>query len=436
MLKFRLFTIFAILFCTKVLAIDFQSALTNAYNYNDNWKSIRLQFTNNIESFPQALSSFLPKVTASLNLINNKINNTVKENNVLQEGIQLEQPIFNGSSIPSLKVAHSLFLYEKNNFYTKEQKVIFDGINIYLDYYLSKEKFSIFEVSLAFYETQLKIIEKKVNLGLATKIDLSRVESAVAVAESNKTTSYAKLQESKSNFLKFFNINPTFLEIMRVHKNLPINLEQFCYTSQNYNFEIRKAKHYVEFAKASELLAKSALLPQVSFKLTALKSSLEPKSLPNTTSSVSLNIPIFSNGGAEYSKVRQAKNNFLISFIEFENQVKQVKADCISSWENFIAARSRVIATKKVIDANMLVYDSVLKEELLGSKTIEDVLEAETKLRQAMIEHIEANSAYIINSYKIALISGQLTAKDFMLKVKYFSPEQEFSKIKYKIIGF
>ncbi|MGC0372375.1 MAG: hypothetical protein DGJ47_001087 [Rickettsiaceae bacterium] len=42
----------------------------------------------------------------------------------------------------------------------------------------------------------------------------------------------------------------------------------------------------------------------------------------------------------------------------------------------------------------------------------------------------------LFTAYQIKTLTGDLTAKSLKLNVKHFEPEQEFKKLKFKIVGF
>ena len=78
----------------------------------------------------------------------------------------------------------------------------------------------------------------------------------------------------------------------------------------------------------------------------------------------------------------------------------------------------------------------MIQEEMLGSKTIIDVLRTEERLNKARETRVEAKKLLITSVYELKSLTGDLTAKNMSLKVNYFSPESEFKKIKRKIVGF
>lgn len=439
---------------TTAFAVDLQDALTSAYDNNYDLKAIRRKFLDEIEQFPQALSGFMPRISASVDsqtsrskaksqYVSPEQNST--EQKSLQKGIQIEQPIFNGGgSVASLKAAQSSFRASRGKYYDQEQKVILGAIKTYLECYEAKEKFNISEISLKSIQTQLDAVEERLKLGEATETDLATARAVLAAAETNKLTAYANFQATNSNFIKVFGIEPADITMPALPDNLPSSLDELVQKSQA-NPETENMRHTTQAAKANEAATKADLLPQVSFKVQAGRNYYDQESRNplsdkqnsmSTTSILSVRIPIYAQGGAEYSRIRKAKNQTRLAAIQLDSQIKSVKSNCTAYWEGFNAARSKIAAASKGVHAAQIAYEGMVQEELVGSKTILDVLDAEDKLHKAMVSNVEANKDYILNAYQIKALVGQLTAKSLKLKTNYFSPETEFKKIKARIIGF
>jgi outer membrane protein len=211
----------------------------------------------------------------------------------------------------------------------------------------------------------------------------------------------------------------------------------------NVNPNIDSNRNMVQSKKASEMAAKAELLPKIDFVIQSGKTLYDPQNQltgqnnRSTTSTISVNIPIYSQGGVEYSRIRRAKNNTRQAAIQLDDAVKQIKATSISGWEQFKAAKSKIIATSQGVEAAQISYEGIMQEEIVGSKTILDVLTAEENLYKAKISQVDAYRDSILSAYQLKSLTGELTARSLKLKVKYFSPEDEFKNLKKKlIIGF
>ncbi|MCC8397803.1 MAG: TolC family protein [Rickettsia endosymbiont of Labidopullus appendiculatus] len=452
MYKFTHFVII-ILFNYSIFAVDLPDALSSAYNNNGELQIIRQNFLSEIEQFSAAFSGFMPNISYNINSNISKSkpnsqydpNSPKKETKSQQNTLILEQPIFSGgSSVANLKAAQSAFRASRAKYYAEEQKVILSLIKNYLDCYDAKEKYKISEISLKTNKHQLATIEEKLKLGEATSIDLASAKASLAVAETNRLNVYANYQATKATFIRVFGIEADDIAMPPMPDNLPNSLDALIEKAVNVNPSIDSTRHSVRSHKAAQIAAMAELLPKVNFKIESGKTIHNPEvpisnniNSRSTTSTLSVNIPIYSHGGSEYSKIRKAKNSIRSAAIQLDDTIKQIRASAIGSWEGFEAAKSKIIATSQGVEAAQIAYDGIMQEEIVGSKTILEVLTAEEKLYNAKISKVDAYRDSILAAYQIKSLLGELTAKSLKLKVKYFTPEDEFKGLKKKlIIGF
>ncbi|MCC8369009.1 MAG: TolC family protein [Rickettsia endosymbiont of Oxypoda opaca] len=440
---------------SPVFAINLEEALTRGYENNDDLKTIRNKFLNEIERFSQAFSNFMPSASLEVAKVNtkNKLNSqyantlgrTPREVDSQQGALKIKQSVFSGgSSVAALKSAQSAFRASRGDYYAQEQKVLLSLINAYLDYYETKEKYEISESRLRTNIQQIRTVEEKLRLGEATEIDMATARAGLAAAETDKLIAYANFQSKKAAFIRLFGIEPNNITMPALPENLPTSLDELTQKAIKLNPNIDAARHNVQATKANEMVEKGKLLPQVDFSVQSGKTYYNPEDLVQRdlnnrtiTSTLSVTIPIYPNGGAQYSEIRKAKNQTRSNAIQLDNTIKQIQALAISSWEELAAAKSRIISTNHGVEAAQISYNGTVQEEIVGSKTILDVLNAEDKLYEAKTSRVDAYKASILAAYQMKSLTGELTAKSLKLKVRYFSPEDEFKNIKKKlIIGF
>lgn len=446
--------ILILLFNYKSLAIDLHSALSSAYDNNDGLQSLRRQFLSDIEQFSQAFSEFLPQIYLEMNDQNTK--SKFSSQQAINEGatnrdpvhtqygnFTISQNVFNGgASMAKLKAAQEAFKALRAQYYANEQEAISNLIKNYLDCYAAKEKYEIAEIRVQYLQQQLDSIQEKLRLGEATTIDLAMARTALASGETERLTQYANYQAAKAFFVQEFGIVPDNIILPTIPENLPPSLESITQRAILVNPMVDTAKYSVNQSKASELAAKSALLPQVNLKLQQGKNFYNPQSNYNgynnnsTTSSVYVYIPIYDQG-VEYSRIRKSKHATRLAVIQLDNAIRQVRANAISAWEDYEAAKSKIIATAQGLESAQLSYDGRVQEQLVGAKTILDVLSAGDDLNNAKIARVDAYTSSIMSAYRMKALVGELTARSLKLKVKYFTPEEAFKTLKKKLfIGF
>ncbi|WP_032139438.1 TolC family protein [Rickettsia tamurae] len=451
--------IVTLLLTSSVAAVDLQEALTEGYKSNEELKAARIKFLDSIEQFPRAFSGFMPSAGMKIERSNSKTKYNKKyadrlglaprETDSDQGTLTIQQSLFNGgSSVAALKAAQAGFRAARGAYYAGEQKILLNLITAYLDCFESKEKYDISESRVRTNIQQVNTVEEKLRLGEATEIDIATARAGLAAAETNKLAAYADFQGKKANFIRVFGIEPTNITMPELPKMLPASLDELTGRAAKLNPDIDSARHNVTSAKALEMAEKGKLLPQVSVQLQSGRTHYNPQDDINArnvnainnrsyTTTLSVNIPIYPEGGAQYSRIRSAKNQTRNSAVQLDSTIKQTQAGVVSVWEGFEAAKSRIVAANQGVDAAQISYDGTVQEEIVGSKTILDVLTAEEKLYEAKITRVDAYKSSVLAAYQMKLLTGELTAQSLKLKVKYFSPEEEFKTIKKKMfIGF
>lgn len=445
--------IITLLLTGSAAAVDLQEALTEGYKNNEELKAARIKFLNAIEQFPQAFSGFMPSAGLQINRQNSKtkynkkytdrLGLTPRETDSNRGALTIEQSLFSGgSSVAALKAAQSGFRASRGEYYAGEQKILLNLITAYLDCFESKEKYDISESRVRTNIQQVNTVEEKLRLGEATAIDIATARAGLAAAETNKLAAYADFQGKKANFIRVFGIEATDITMPNLPDRLPASLDELTKKAAKLNPDIDSARHNVTSAKALEMVQKGKLLPQVSVKLQSGRTNPQDPAVQNInnksyTTILSVNIPIYPDGGAQYSRIRSAKNQTRNSAVQLDSAIKQTQAGVVSVWEGFEAAKSRIVAANQGVEAAQISYDGTVQEEIVGSKTILDVLDAEQKLYEAKITRVDAYKNSVLAAYQMKLLTGKLTAQSLKLKVKYFSPEEEFKTIKKKMfIGF
>lgn len=431
-------------------AIELHDALAFAYKNNSTLQANQNGLRIRMENFQQALAGFMPQVKAALTKSKTHGKNESafspagrSEQQNLVRSINLTQPLFRGGqNMARLAAAQTDFKAARSDYYSQEQAVIYDSINAYLSFYSAQEKYNISEANVETNKQQLESVTEKFNVGESTQTEIAAARSSLATSEANRLTSYANLEGARANFVKTFGIEPEDITLPNAPSDLPKSLEEFTSKAMSVNFDIETGKHSIKTNKANELAAKGVLLPEVNFTIGSTKNYYNPQQRGgnvnnvSTAAAINVNIPILAQGGAEYSKIRQAKLNTRLSAIDTDNRIKQTKANCISTYAASKAAESKIKATAQAIAAAELAYSGTTQEELVGTKTILDVLNTLNQLFESRVAHVDAQKDYILSSYSIKRLINQLTAQSLVLKVKYFDPEREFKFVKMKVIGF
>jgi outer membrane protein len=432
-------------------ATTLDEALAMAYDTSPELKAAQDSFMSEIEAMPQALSGFMPQIGVEVGVSDQKTTSvgrfggSIARNNRVNRNIALKQPLFDGgSTVAAVKAAQAGFRASRGKLYSVEQNVLLNAVDAYLSYYEAEENYNITNASVEFNKQTLEAAEARLKLGEATRTDVALARAKFFKAASDKAGAFANLQSRKALIIKTFGAALEELTLPEEPANIPDTQDALLEKSIAMNPNMQQAKNNVSSAKANSFVAKGALLPSADFTAQLGRNYNNPDNPENLTNAntrtfttaLNIHIPILSKGGAEYSSVRKANAIARASAHQLEDQLGAVKVNAISSWEGYQASKSAIAFAKEAADASVLALEGVKHEYDVGSKTIIDVLEAETQMNSYKINSITTKKNYILAAYKLKASMGELTAKAMNLPVKRFNPDMEFQKVKAKIIGF
>lgn len=453
MMIFRSLLTLAILLASSYsYALTVDEALALAYKNSQSLKAAQESFMQSIEAMPQAISGFMPQISASTSVTNTKNTNLSRlapkgssEQKNTSRAINLTQPLFSGgSSVAALKAAQSAFRAARATLYDSEQQFLVQSIGAYLIYYQAREIYDITTASLELYRKNLEAAEAKFKVGEGTTTDIALAKSAFAGTEAKKAKAFADLQGAKAGFIKVFNIEPVDISLPAVTNGLPDTMDVLIEKATQLNLQLESLKHNVAAAKAQATSAKGSLLPNANFSASLGRNYYDPESRNGPTATnnrsfttaVTLNIPILAKGGAEYSAIRTANSKARGAAHSLDDALAQIKVSAISAWEGYNASKQQVSFVDTAVAADNMALDGVRHEYAVGTKTMIDVLQAQNQLLQDQIQAVQVKVNYVNSGYQIKSLIGQMTAKALKLQVKYFDPELEFKKLKAKIVGF
>lgn len=452
-----LFLGISILLSNSAMSMDLNTALEAAYQNNDKLKAARQKFLAEIEAFPQALSKFLPDISANIKSTNSKQKTKgayEPRNNVstevgpdLERSVTISQNIFSGGqSVQGLKSAQAGFYVQRSELYKSEGESLNAAIDAYLSVSEATEKYKIAIDSLEFHTKNLNMSKERLKVGESTVTDVALANSNVANAKATKSKQYADLISAKDKFKTVTGIDAdSNMPFPSAPKDIPKSLDELNKYVMLANNEIIASKNELKKRNYDKKSALGSLSPTADISLQAGKTNLSPERSPRVSSrqnslsystTVSVNIPIYSKGGSAYSSIRGSKKAERMAVHNLDHVEKSIKSRALSLWENYIAAKEMIEFRRKHVEYQKLALDGIKQEYEVGAKTMIDVLKSQEDFNKAKIEEVDSKKQYIQVTYAIKEIMGEMIAPKLKLKVKYFNPEREFRNIKHKIVGF
>jgi outer membrane protein len=149
---------------------------------------------------------------------------------------------------------------------------------------------------------------------------------------------------------------------------------------------------------------------------------------------VNVVVPLY-QGGAVYSRVRQAKQAVSEQRRNIDDQRRGAAQVATTAWSNFLAAQASVEAFTSEVRANEVAVEGVEREQAVGTRTVLDVLDTQQDLLDSQRSLVTARRDELFFAYQLKSAIGTLTAQMLGLPVDYYDPEAYYRDVRGRWFG-
>jgi outer membrane protein TolC len=118
-----------------------------------------------------------------------------------------------------------------------------------------------------------------------------------------------------------------------------------------------------------------------------------------------------------------------------ESTNRAVQANATTTWEQLQAAAAAVQSFRDEVRANQVAFEGVNQEQLVGLRTVIDVLDAQQDLFTSQVNLVRARAVEVVASYQLRAATGRLTVQDLGLPVAPYEPEAYFIRNRNRLFG-
>lgn len=422
-----------------------REALAGAYVNNPTLNSARATLRGVDENLPQALAGWRPTAsftgTNTRTRTNTEFSETFRTNSVIS--VSISQALFRGfRTINSTRQADAVVMAQRESLMSTEQDVLLSAATSYVDVIRDTALVSLQRSDLAFLQEQVRAARDRFDVGEGTRTDVSQAEARAAEARASLNTALANLNTSRAIYRQVIGVEPENLSAdTSIVRYVPQSIDEALDQSDTYQPLIRQASHLVDAAIFNVKAIEGELLPTVTVD-GSLQRSWTPASFTlNRTDvtdeaqvSITGSIPLY-QGGAVYSRVRQAKEELGQTRLQLDIARDQVRANVISAWGNYYAAEASIQAAQAAVQASRLALEGVIEEQRVGQRTTLDVLDAQRELVTQQANLVIAQRNRIVGGYQLVASTGQLDAGSLGLDVAIYRPQDHYQDIRGKWIG-
>ncbi|MCE1236578.1 MAG: TolC family outer membrane protein [Hyphomicrobiales bacterium] len=353
-------------------------------------------------------------------------------------GIQLVQPLYTGGQITAgVNQAKAAIYAQREVLRSAEQTVLLNAATSYMDVIRDTALVSLQESNVKFLTEQVRAAKDRFNVGEGTNTDVAQAEASYQLAVSQLNASRAQLNASRATFRQMIGKDPGKLTGgTAVDRLLPRSMDAAVNAAQKENPSVIAGVHNVDVAAHNVKYLEGALLPQVNAQAGASRSFDNPsyKTLNSASVSVNVTVPIY-QGGGEYAKIRQAKEQLGAARLQVDLARDQVRASVVSAWGQLQAATASINAYKAQVEASQLALNGVIEEQRVGQRTTLDVLNQQTTLITARSNLVNAERGLVVSSYQLVAAVGRLDIDHLKLKTVAYDPNEHAEAVRDKWFG-
>jgi len=142
-----------------------------------------------------------------------------------------------------------------------------------------------------------------------------------------------------------------------------------------------------------------------------------------------LNVPIY-QGGAEYSLIRQSKENLAQQRLTLETTRDQTRANTVTAWGQLEAGKAQVKSSQAQVTASEVALNGVREEAKAGQRTTLDVLNAQQALVNARVALVTAQHDRVVASYAVLSSVGRLSPQVLNLPTQTYDPSVHYQQVR------
>lgn len=425
-----------------------EEALTSAYATNPTLEAARAQTRQADESWAQARAGFLPQiaVTGALSTRDTDVTSNIggvttrAEQSLDPESISVSavQTLFAGGRlVAQIGLANAQIAASQEGLRSIEQTVLLTAIAAYIDLQRDERQVEIRENNVRLLERQTQAAKDRFEVGEITRTDVAQAQARLAGGMAGLAAARADLEASRAQYLRIIGVPAGKLEPAPAVKGLPVSLDEAIEIGLEANPDIRRLVQAERAARQQVRIERADLLPEVSLigrmdrQVDSATRGVETES---SIATAQISVPLF-EGGFARSRTRAARIGMIRASALTEEVKRAVTAQVTSAWNDLIAARSVIEASKQQVAANSFALEGVQLEQEVGQRTTLDVLDAQQELLDSELNLVRAERDAYVAAHVLLTSIGKLDAATLGVNSPLYDPEHHRRAVRWTILS-
>jgi outer membrane protein len=466
----------ALAFARPVHADTLEQALAQAYQNNPQLNSQRAVVRATDETIPQALSGYKPTVRVT-GTIGQEYTSTLSKTNSTPVNIKLPNPnpppatASVSGTIPGATYPRTSFGYSPNNvaatltqtlyngFQTAnqvrlaeantsaaretlrvtEQTILLNGATAYMDLLRDGALLELQRRNVEVLQEQLRQTRDRFIVGEVTRTDVAQAETRLAQGRATVLTAESNYARSRATYRQVIGVEAgNLVPASPVDRLTPRRLVDAIEIGRSRHPNVGVAMFGIDAAVLQVKINEGTLYPTATVVGTVnnnwetnLTTQLQSF---NAFVQGQITVPLY-QGGAEYSRIRQAKETAGQKRIDLETARDTVQAQVVTAWGQLEAAKAQILATTAQVAASEIALNGVREEARVGQRTTLDVLNAQQDLVSARTALVTAQHDRVVASYSLLSAVGELNLPKLGIMIPLYDPMVHYEQVRDAWIG-
>ncbi|MGE4349459.1 MAG: TolC family outer membrane protein [Candidatus Berkiella sp.] len=421
MLKRFLFAI-SMCFCLQAQAtLDLEQIYLLALENDPTLKAQADALRANQQALPKAIAVMLPTLSGGYTTTGNN-NALVSSNhyNTRNYGLTLTQPIFHPEQWGQVYQAHHIQKQAYALYLASIQDLVIRVSERYFAILGAQDDLLFARGQRKAFARQLEQTQQRFEVGLIPITDVheakARHDSAAAreiSAENTVANEYEKLREIIKIPVEDIVTYPR-TQALDLQAPQPNDQEAWVTTAHVQNLNVVAAHENSKQLKAAIGIQAAGHFPKVDTTASVQRNkSTPPFDNTNLSRSISLNvsIPLFEGGGA-YFRTKEASARYDEAQMKLEATQRSADSQTRQSFRGVLTRISEVNALNEAVKSNQSALNATQAAYEVGTRTIVDVLNAESDLLSAVRDHSVSRYNYLLEGLRLKRAAGNLTQDD------------------------
>ncbi len=353
--------------------------------------------------------------------------------------ISVTQPLYRGgATVSGVHQAKNGVYAGRAQLLATEQSVFLDVVTAYVTVVTDRRILALDQANQQVLRQQAHSVGLQYRTGALTMLSVVQARASYAQARVQADVAAGNLRIAESNFVRLVGAPPAHNLAPPQPLDLPVKTENAAaHLAAINNPALISALFSQSAAKDAVDVAIAKLAPQLSLQASAFDQS--NPSGPHSRSTggqllANLTVPLY-QGGSEYAAIRQARDTEQARYAAVVEARRTAVQQAMQAWEGLLASRAAVINSQDAIKYNTMALDGTERQELVGSQSPLDVLNAQEALVSTEVQQVQ-NVANVVNeSYTLASAIGRLTAVDLNLPIARYNDAQYYQAVKDALFG-